>query len=256
MPDPGGSGTLRVAPTPAPSPHVLDAAGVGREVAVLVQRDRQDLRVVDEQPSVPLPWWTSQSTTATRPTPSSSRALPRPRWRELASRQKPRPRSRLGVVAGRAHQRVGVVDLAGHDGPIRRPRAAGGEQRDLPAARAEPGVLAGVAALGFRHRDQRLEVVRGVEAQCVLPRQRLGAISTSSPAGRCRAPGRGSGASPPGSRTPARERPTDRVPRRCDGRSSARRTRSPSAASPPSPSRHHPVPSLHPAPGSRRVNDG
>ena len=81
----------------------------------------------------------------------------------------------LRVVARRTHQRVGVVDLAGDDRAHRGRRTAGREQGDLPRARAEPGVLPGVAALGAGHGHQRVEVVRGVEAQRVLARQRLAA---------------------------------------------------------------------------------
>ncbi len=89
---------------------------------------------------VPLPWWTSKSTIATRSRPCASSA-----WRApttaLPKRQKPIARRGLGVVAGRAHRAEGVARP-------RRPspgrRRAPPRRRPRRAARQRAGAEEGV----------------------------------------------------------------------------------------------------------------
>jgi hypothetical protein len=71
----------------------------------------------------------------------------------------------LRVVAGRAHERVGVAHAAVEHGVRGRERAARGEQRDLEAARAEGRERAGVAAALGGELPQALEVGARVDAQ-------------------------------------------------------------------------------------------
>jgi hypothetical protein len=52
------------------------------------------------------------------------------------------------VVPGRAHERVGVANAAGHHGVDGLHAAAGGERRDLIAPAAERREATGVTAAG------------------------------------------------------------------------------------------------------------
>ena len=88
---------------------------------------------------MPLPWCTSQSRISTRATPSSACSA-RAATATLLKRQKPIARSRLGVVAGRAHRGEARLRLAARDGAREVDQPAGGELGDLEAARAEVGV--------------------------------------------------------------------------------------------------------------------
>jgi hypothetical protein len=77
----------------------------------------------------------------------------------------------LGVVAGRAHERVGVVDVAADDRLDRGERAARGAQRDLVRARADRRGLAGLAAARGADRGQALQVLGRVEPEDLLGRR-------------------------------------------------------------------------------------
>src|SRR6218665_3358087 len=89
--------------------------------------------------SVPLPWCTSKSTTATRCI----------WWRCIAclaatamllKKQKPMALSRQALVARGAHGAKGVVDLARDDGVGGGQRGAGGAQGGLPSVGVQGGV--------------------------------------------------------------------------------------------------------------------
>ena len=69
------------------------------------------------------------------------------------------------MVAGRADERVRVVDVARDHGVDGREARAGGERGDLVARRPDRRVRAGVAVPGLRQPLDALEVVGGVEAQ-------------------------------------------------------------------------------------------
>ena len=107
-------------------------AAVGIE-RMLEEARHQHPLVAGEMSSVPLPWWTSKSTIATRSRPRTSSA-----WRAatatLLKKQKPIAWSRRRVVAGRAHRAEGVVDVAVDHRVGRRHGGAGGAQHRVPGA--------------------------------------------------------------------------------------------------------------------------
>ena len=88
--------------------------------------------------------------------------------------QKPIDFARLGVVAGRPHERVRVVDRAVEHGVGGHDRAACGQRGDLVAPAAHRRAVTGVAA---RHRDgaDAREVRGRVNAQDLLVGGRPGA---------------------------------------------------------------------------------
>ena len=90
--------------------------------------------------------------------------------RDVAEDAEAAAHRRLGVVAGRAHERVAVVELAGDHRVGADEHAAGRQQRDLVAAVADGRELAGVAAVAVTHRLHRVDVVGGVEAQQLVAR--------------------------------------------------------------------------------------
>ena len=118
---------------------------------------------------VPLPWWTSQSTIATRPSPCS-------RWAQRAAiamllkRQKPIARVALGVVARRPQdgERVAVAPVE-HRGD-RFEQAAGGEQHRVVRSRPRPRLVPELdAVLRARRIEHPGDVLRRVhEPQLVL----------------------------------------------------------------------------------------
>ena len=116
--------------------------------------------------SVPLPWWTSQSTTAMRPDAAHLLGVA-DRDADVREHAEAHRALRLGVVAGRAHERVGVVDGAVEHGVGRHDRAARGEHGDLVAELAHRAALAGIAA-GRAERAHVREVRGRVHAQDLL----------------------------------------------------------------------------------------
>jgi len=77
----------------------------------------------------------------------------------------------LGVMAGRPHERVGVVDLPVEHRIDGRDRTARTEQRDRVRARPERRLaVAGVGAARRRPLDQPVEVPRSVHSQHLLAR--------------------------------------------------------------------------------------
>ena len=87
---------------------------------------------------VPLPWWASQSSTATRSTPAA-RACPAATaaW---FTRQKPIARAALGVVAGRPAEAERGPEVARQHGVDRRGRRARRDHRSVVAPLAHDRV--------------------------------------------------------------------------------------------------------------------
>ena len=119
---------------------------------------------------MPLPWWTSQSTTATRPTPRDRLRVAN-RDADVREDAEAHRALGLGVVPGRPHERVGVVDGAVEHGVGRHDRPARGEHGDLVAEAAHRGAVAGIAA-GRAERTHVREVRGRVHAQDLLVRRR------------------------------------------------------------------------------------
>ena len=113
--------------------------------------------------SVPFPWWTSKSTTATRSSPSSSCAY-RAAMATFAEDAEAHRRRLERVVPRRANQR----EAAARDGLDRAP---GGEASRLPGRRG--GVRVGIEPDLARDRLDRVDVARGVHELDLAPRRRL-----------------------------------------------------------------------------------
>ena len=92
------SGMLTVAPSPAPPPRSARLPGP-RVERVLVERDVEHVGSSQKMAWVPLPWWASQSSTATRSTPAAP-GVPRRDGGVVHQAEAHRP-GRLGMVARR-----------------------------------------------------------------------------------------------------------------------------------------------------------
>jgi hypothetical protein len=90
------------------------------------------------------------------------------RQRGVAEDAEAAPEIALGVVPRRAHERIGVVDVTAKRRFDGLDRTTGGERRDLVAAGAERGELAGVAATARAHLLDPLEVLARVQAEDLL----------------------------------------------------------------------------------------
>ena len=117
---------------------------------------------------VPLPWWTSKSTIATRARPVGLR---RARGDgDVGEQAKAHGPVRLGVVAGRADGAEGPLDLAARHRAHRVDHRAGGAPGGGEAARRHQGVrVEAQQALGGRGGEQRLDEARG-RARCRVRR--------------------------------------------------------------------------------------
>ncbi len=95
--------------------------------------------------SVPLPWCTSQSTTATRSTPCT-RCAWRTEQNYIAEHAVAAAPIRLRMMARRSDQGIGILDASRQHGVGGLDAAAGREQGDFIAAGADAGALADGAA--------------------------------------------------------------------------------------------------------------
>ena len=122
---------------------------------------------------VPLPWWTSQSTTAA-PRDAVSVARVVDRHSHIREDAEAAAEIRLGVMAGRAHQGIAIVDRARDHRVHHRDGAARGEAGDLVAAVPERSPLPRLAAALGRERDDLVDVLGGVDSKKLLPGRRPG----------------------------------------------------------------------------------
>ena len=125
-------------------------------------RRRGRCRRPGRSPRVPLPWWTSKSTIATRSRPSRSCAA-RAAIATLLKRQKPIARAGEGVVAGRAHEREAAAQRR-LDRRARRERGGLERRRRADSVAVEPETVL--------DRADELHVLGRVAEQQLVDRRR------------------------------------------------------------------------------------
>ena len=153
--------------TMLPTPRSCGAPGA-RIQRHLVRAEVQHARLGARRSScVPLPWWTSKSTIATRVSPCRSSACAAA-TATLLNRQKPIARRRRGVVAGRAHGAEGAAHLR------RRARSRPRRRRRPPrAARPRPSPATARCRDRAAPRRRRSRLEHGVEQRGGVHAQQL-----------------------------------------------------------------------------------
>ena len=116
---------------------------------------------------MPLPWWTSQSTVAGALDAAFGEGV-HDGDGGVGEDAEAASAVSLGVVSGRADERVGVVDGAVEDGVDGGDGAAGGEQGDFVSAVREGRALAGVAAVFGAEPADAVDVLGEMEAEDLL----------------------------------------------------------------------------------------
>ena len=161
------------APSPGACAPLVEVAGIGGKPVVLVDGDAEDFGVLVED---------ALGAVSVMHVPVHHRGAPDavgvarmvdrdPDVREDAEAA---AEVRLGVVAGRAHERIAVVDRTRDHRIHHRDGAARGEAGDLVAAVPEGGPLPRFAATLGRERDDLVDVLWSVDPQELLPGRRPG----------------------------------------------------------------------------------
>ena len=153
---------------------VVGAAVAGREAAILVQRNRQRVRivVVDRLRAVAVVHVPVDHRDALD---AVFRTGGLDRDRDVRQQAEAHRAIAQAMMAGRPRQREGVRRTFAEDRIDGRDRESGRQRGDLVAALAERREIAEVAAVRVAECAERVEIVRGMNAQQVGGRGRLGA---------------------------------------------------------------------------------
>ena len=162
VPDPAGSGTLRVVPAPGAGAGLARGArsardrgrpGAGRSASTEGSSQKIGLGAVAVV-NVPVDDGDTTDARARLRVPDADG--------DVREEAEPHAEVGQGVVAGRADERIGVVDGAVEHGVDRGDRAPGGEPGDLEGAVAEGRLAAGVPAAAGRELHGSARRTRGV----------------------------------------------------------------------------------------------
>ena len=88
--------------------------------------------------------------------------------RNIVENAEPIPRIWLGMVAGRAHKRVAVVNFAIQNGIYQCQQPTGGKASDVVAAFGKGGVASGIPAVRLAQRLNMLDIPAGMHPRQIV----------------------------------------------------------------------------------------